>query len=267
MPKLACNYSEALMGLINNGRTEIDFIKTGAYGAYEEKIPKMRAVKPVLLHGMGYDERAGMTDAGVVDFNRVNRLLKYCGSIHYGFHLAITNADMPDTLNNDEIYARMCGNVQLFKKNIPLPLLLENVPDTPEDRTDFDHYPYAEPEKINKIIIENDVYLLLDLTHAGVTAEYRGWDIYGYLNALPLDRVREIHCNGAGRDGSGNPTDPHRPMADADYKLLEWTLNRTKPDAMTLEYSGVKGESFDEITDNLLKQLDELNKILPRRRA
>jgi len=156
----------------------------------------------------------------------------------------------------------MSGVVQLYKRSTAVPLLLENVPDTPEDREVFDHYPYAEPDKVSKLIVDNDVYFLLDLTHAKITAEYRQWDLHDYLRALPLDRVKEIHVCGAGRDDRGYPTDPHLPMAEDDYALLEWALGHTEPDVVTLEYPGVGNDSPEGTREQLVIQLARLTKIL-----
>lgn len=52
------------------------------------------------------------------------------------------------------------------------------------------------PEQLNRLFIENDVSFLLDLTHAKITAKYRGWDIHDYIRQLSLNRVVEIHVNG-----------------------------------------------------------------------
>jgi len=262
MIKIACNYSTELAELIKNKTVDIDFIKAGLYGDYTDKLDMMRAMKPVLLHGMGYNERAGMKNIGEVDFNKINRYLSDYGSPHLGLHLAITNSDMTRELSGDEIYNLMSEQIQLFKKNLRVPLLLENVPDTPEDRTEYDHHPYSGADNISKIIIDNDVYFLLDISHAKITAEYNGWDMYEYLLGLPLDRVKEIHVNGSGCDEHGNPTDPHAAMTDADYIWLEWVLNRTKPEIISLEYYGIKNESSGQITENLIIQLNKIERII-----
>ena len=262
MIKIACNYSAELAELIKNKTVDINFIKAGLYGDYVNKLDVMRSMKPVLLHGMGYNERAGMKNIDEVDFNRINKYLRDYGSPHLGLHLAIANSDMPRELSGDEIFKLMCEQIQLFKKNLSVPLLLENVPDTLEDRTVYDHYPYSSADEISKTILDNDVYFLLDISHAKITAEYNGRELYKYLRGLPLDRVKEIHVNGSGRDEHGNPTDPHAAMTDADYDLLEWTLERTKPEIISLEYYGIKSENSEQITENLVIQLNKIERII-----
>jgi len=82
-----------------------------------------------------------------------------------------------------------------------------------------------------------------------------------YLRQLPLNRVVEIHVNGSGYDKEGFPRDTHQAMEDEDYKLLEWVLNYTNPEVVTLEYNGLETESDEVILCNLEKQLNKLQKI------
>jgi len=240
---------------------QVDYIKAGAFGDFDDQFETMRSLRPVLLHGLGCFDHAGMKNIGRVDFQRANRLIRECGSPHYGLHLAIENADMEHAMSDEEIHVRMSEGIQIFKRNLSVPLLVENLPDSPQDRTIFDHHPTAEPEKVARLLNENDVGLLLDLTHARVTCLYRKWDVHDFLNALPLDRVKEIHVNGLGYDEQGFPADLHRAMEKEDYGLLAWVLERAHPDIVTLEYLGVGAETPETISLNLVEQLHEINRI------
>lgn len=258
---IGCNWSRALKFLLEREEINIDYIKSGAYGDFNELFSTMRSMKPILLHGLAYFEHTGMKNVEIIDFNRANDILKKCNSPHYGVHLAIENSDMHLDMTDDDIYERMCSNIQIFKRNLEVPLLLENTPDSPQDRTKFDHYPYVMPEQLNRLFAENDVSFLLDLTHAKITAQYRGWDIHDYINQLPLNRVAEIHINGSGFDKEGFPADTHQAMGNDDYRLLEWVLNYTNPHIVTLEYNGVETENDDTVIFNLKRQLHEIHNI------
>jgi len=259
--KIACNWSASLADLILNKRINIDYIKAGAYGDFEKQFTAIRSLKPVLLHGLGYYERTGMENINMIDFQRANKLIRDCASPHLGVHLAIKYSDMRSSMNSEYIYTRMSEHIQFLKKNLSVPLLLENIPDSLQERTVFGHYPYAEPEKISSLLNDNDVDLLLDISHAKVTALYRHWNIYEYLETLPLNRVREIHVNGSGYDGYGLPDDTHQAMSDEDYALLYWVLERSNPDIVTLEYIGLDSESRELVLENLYNQLKQLEVI------
>jgi hypothetical protein len=103
------------------------------------------------------------------------------------------------------------------------------------------------------------VGLLLDLAHARIAAHNRGEDVCAYLSALPLERVREIHVCGPGPDRSGVLQDEHQEMGEEDYALLDWTLERTHPLVVTLEYGGT-GSHFEWRSDlaTLERQLTRL---------
>jgi uncharacterized protein (UPF0276 family) len=230
-------------------------------GGFERQFDRIRPLKPILLHGLGYFEHSGMQNIDTVDFRKANQLIGECGSPHYGLHLAIENKEMSPGMDDENIHTHMSSQIQIFKNHLSVPLLLENTPDSPQDRTVFDHFPYAEPEKITRLLVENEVGLLLDLTHAKITALYRNWNIHDYLNAIPLDLIREIHVNGSGFDNAGFPADTHQSMGGEDYELLEWVLEHCNPDIVTLEYCGIDSEEEEVVIRSLEYQLKELNRM------
>lgn len=258
---IGCNWSKALKTLLENNTVKVDYVKSGAFGNFDKEFETMRSMRPVLLHGLGYFENIGMKNIEVIDFNRANELIKKCNSPHYGVHLAIRKADMHEGMTDKEIYSLMSKQIKIFKNKLEVPLILENPPDSPTDRTVFGHYPYTDAEKISKLYEENNVCFLLDISHAKITANYNGWDIYDYLKSLPINRIKEIHLNGSGYDKDGYPKDTHQAMEDEEYKLLEWVLNYSKPDIVTLEYNGVEGENEELIKKNLEEQLNKINEI------
>jgi uncharacterized protein (UPF0276 family) len=137
-----------------------------------------------------------------------------------------------------------------------VPLLLENIPLFPN----LAHMHVCEPAFVREVLAASGCDLLLDLAHARVAADVLHWDVHDYLAALPLDRVVEIHLSGprplaeldARRQalvrenarsvahmvsfGDENLVDAHEPLREADYALLEWTLGRCTPRAVSLEY-------------------------------
>jgi uncharacterized protein len=258
---IGCNWSKALKILLEKDSVNVDYIKSGSYGSFHEQFSTMRSIRPILIHGLGYFENTGMENIEMIDFNSANSIIEKCDSPHYGLHLAIRKSDMYSGMNDEDIYERMCKQIQIFKKSLTVPLLLENSPDTPHDRKAFDLYPYIMPEQINRILRENDVSLLLDITHAKLTSKYRGFDVREYLGELLLDRVAEIHINGSGYDKDGFPMDAHQAMEEEDFKLLEWVLERTNPNIVTLEFNEIETENYDTVISSLERQLNQIEKM------
>lgn len=260
--KLGCNWSSQLRKLFSDAAVKLDYIKTGVYGSFYEDFDVMLSLKPVLLHGLGNHEHTGMNNIEDIDFELANSLIEKCSSPHYGLHLSMKNANMYDGMTDDDVFTLMSEQTQIFKKKINVPLLLENIPDSEDERKNFDHYPFSNPNLISRFVHGNDTLFLLDLAHAKVAALYTGWDVREYIKALPIDKLKEIHVNGSGYDSEGIPFDAHQAMKDEDYELLKWVLTISKPDIVTLEYIGVEGESDEAIRGNLIEQLDRLNKII-----
>ncbi|MBU3109583.1 multinuclear nonheme iron-dependent oxidase [Clostridium gasigenes] len=102
---------------------------------------------------------------------------------------------------------------------------------------------------------------MLDITHAKITAQYHDWNIRDYIRQLPLNRVVEIHVNGSGYDKDGFPADTHQAMENEYYELLEWVLNYTNPNIVTLEYNGLDSENEETVISSLAKQLNEIQRI------
>jgi uncharacterized protein (UPF0276 family) len=120
----------------------------------------------------------------------------------------------------------------------------------------------VDPAFISSVIEETNCGLLLDLAHARVAACYQDEPVRHYLARLPLNRLVEIHVSGPrslpASDGAsgGRLFDAHEPMQEADYALLTWVLERTRPQAVTLEYSKDRAQ--------LKAQLDRLRTLLDR---
>ena len=258
--KIGCNWSEELFNLIQDKCVNIDYIKSFQSVLFDIDFERMRSLKPILLHGLGYEANIGMKNIRVVDFQQANELIKKCGSPHYGFHSFIPKNDISIGMTNEDIHIYISERIQFLKKNLLVPLLIENMPDIHSEEDAF--YPYFEAEKIGRLVIDNDINLLLDLTHAKLTSISNNWNVHDFLKDLPLERVKEIHVNGSGYDNQGFPDDTHQSMSDADYELLDWILTYSNPDIITLEYKGVAYESSDLISENLYYQLKMLNSML-----
>jgi uncharacterized protein (UPF0276 family) len=114
-------------------------------------------------------------------------------------------------------------------------VLVENMPRWSRPRPPYT----ADPAFISKVVGESGCGLLLDLGHARIAAHHRGEPARAYLARLPLDRVVEIHVSGPrpGPYPDGRLVDAHQPMLEVDYELLAWVLARSRPRAVTLEYS------------------------------
>ena len=108
-----------------------------------------------------------------------------------------------------------------------------------------------------------DSPLLLDLHNVHTNAFNFGFDPYGFLDSLPLDRVGGIHIAGGRPQGSRILDDHLHDVPDPVFGLLEYVAARA-PQALTvvLERDG----SYPSM-DDLLRQLDQARGAMVRGRA
>ena len=264
-PLLGANGTEALQALLAAGETvPVDYLKVGPFQG-EAEIVRLSAGYPLMLH---LDDT--LSGAGPLPPETVARLQRWVAltgtpwtSEHIGFSVAQADLDSAlitqaasDLLSRQETFAHITANARALAAELPVPLLLENIPLFPN----LAHMHVCEPDFVAAALEAAGCDLLLDLAHARVAADVLRWDVHDYLAALPLDRVVEIHLSGprslheldARRAalvrenahsvahivafGDANLVDAHEALREADYALLEWALGRCAPRAVSLEY-------------------------------
>lgn len=175
-------------------------------------------------------------------------------SVHLGFsaaHVTFSEGMQPasEVLGRGVLVDRLIHNVNALKAAIDVPLLLENLDYNATGA--YEHI--CEPEVIRAVLEATDTYLLLDLSHAQVSASRLGFAIDDYLARLPLERVRQLHVSGP--RPVGEPlADVHETLRPEDYRLLERVLEQTEPWAVALEYG--------RDADALRSQVDRLHDLL-----
>jgi hypothetical protein len=130
---------------------------------------------------------------------------------------------------------------QLASRFGPEAVAVEHIPES-EALAAFRRYPAL----ISRLVRESGVGLLLDISHARLSARRYGCSTEEYLDLLPLDRLKLIHTTGIGQDTDGSWVD-HLPMDDHDYAVLSSVLCGTQtgryplPDAVQHEFGGISG--------------------------
>jgi len=75
---LACNYSDELIELLKEDIVNVDYIKLGLFEMYKDVWEKALSIKPILLHGLGFNERASMKNINDVNWEYVYGSRKVC---------------------------------------------------------------------------------------------------------------------------------------------------------------------------------------------
>lgn len=256
------NDTELSRRLLRAGRLDVDAFETTGPKA-DSAVADVQGV-PLYLHNAVWDWSLGHPSALEQDdvMAETHRRLARTGapwlSVHVGFSaatVAYEGAMRPTSprLGRDELLSSMVANVRALAARVSVPLLLENL--DLQQTGAYDHV--CEPGFLRELLDATDVFLLLDLAHAQVTASRLGLTIGAYLDALPLQRVRQLHVSGP-RWRDGVLDDAHETLRDADLQLLDEVLSMTTPWAVTLEYGRDMGR--------LLEQVAELRELLRGRR-
>lgn len=160
-------------------------------------LEKARALAPVVLHGVSLS--LGSTDPLNEDYLRDLKALAHrfdpawisdhlCwGSIagHYAHDLL----PLPYT---EEALAQVVERVRIVQDRLGRQILIENV----SSYLTYTHSQLTEWEFLSEIARQADCGILLDVNNIYVSATNHGFDPHTYLQAVPVDRVGQIHLAG-----------------------------------------------------------------------
>lgn len=251
MIRLGVPIAPATLALAQAGKLDVDYIVYyGSKGAIE--LGEYAKYKPLLLHDLSgafwlnYEnpfEEGLMREARVMlDATQSPWLSTGIGAsaepqAHRGG--PYREADASALQARETVIANIVKNGKRLQDWAGIPLLLENYNYHPTNAYEY----VCEPALFTEIIEAIGCEVLLDLAHAQISAHNMGWaNSYAYLEALPLEKVREIHVTRPGWMGntlrvqpSCQRVDLHQPLEVDDFPLLAWVLERTHAEAVTLE--------------------------------
>ena len=280
---LAVNYSPQAAALVRSARIDVDRFKCPAWSY---TIESARRTLPIYVHlPLAVGSGAGhVIDAEThlpADLDRFEQILNETDSPLVNLHIA-SPADRahrghraaPHSGPADGVVRRLIRDVASAIERFGAPrVALENDFESIGGSVD----PALFPETIRTVLDETGAGLLLDLAHAQLAARRIGVDAREYIEALPVDRIREMHVSGVqplkGRWGerlrragvddaairdylarSVDGLSDHLPMTEDDWTLVGWALNRlrtgawSRPWIVSYEYGGV-GPWFAPVTD------------------
>jgi uncharacterized protein (UPF0276 family) len=125
------------------------------------------------------------------------------------------------------------------------------------------------PDLITRVVNESDCGLLLDISHAIITAKSLGISPDEYISQLPMGTMKEMHFAGIQLNQITGQWIDHLSIQDADWYWLDWVLDRiqsgdwNRPWLLAFEYGGV-GEPFEWRTDPqvIIEQVPQIRKRL-----
>ena len=211
-------------------------------GAAIRDLEAIRRDYPVSLHGVGLS----LGGAEGLDAVHLGRLVGLVERIEPGLvseHLSWSVSEghyLGDLLPlplTEEALDVVCDNVQRFQEAVRRRILLEN----PSNYLQYHQSTIPESAFLSMVAQRTGCGILCDVNNIFVNSANHGWDAQAYLNALPLDDVKELHLAGhavkALSDGTVVLIDDHGSQVDAAvWELFGKAVERFGPLPTLIEW-------------------------------
>jgi len=220
-------------------------------------LDRIRADYPVVLHGVSLS--IGSTDP--LDLEYLKALKALADRVQPAWvsdHLCWTGfasknihdlLPLPYTTEAVEHVASRIDKVQEFLQR---PILIENV----SSYVNFDQSEMTEWEFLGEISQRTDCLLLLDVNNIYVSGFNHGFDPHAFIDALPGDRIQQIHLAGHSNCGTHIIDTHDAPVIDEVWKLYRYAIETLGPVSTMIERD-------DHIPDlaTLVTELDQAREI------
>lgn len=212
-----------------------NFLDTG--GRPRSVLERIAAHYPVVLHGVSLSI-AGF-DAIDLDYvRRVSRLADAIGARWVSDHLCFTGFAGRNTHDllpfpyTEASLRHVTDRVRRVQETLGRPLVLEN----PSTYLEFHETTMPEHEFLARLAEDADCGLLVDVNNVYVSARNHGFDARTYLDALPAERVCQIHLAGHTDKGTHLLDTHDGPVCDDVRVLYSELVRRIGPRATMLEW-------------------------------
>ena len=152
---------------------------------------------------------------------------------------------MPYTFEAARITAEKVRQAQDF---LEIPLAVENV----SSYAEFHVSQMTEWEFLNEVVEQADCGILLDVNNIYVSSQNHNFDPRKYVDAIPAERVAQIHIAGHSRFEKYILDTHDHPVLDPVWSLYARAIERCGPTATLLEWDD-SIPSFDEVHAEALK--------------
>lgn len=284
----AVNYSALAVQLHGEGQIPTDRFKCPAWPDLIDRV-----AEPVYIHfplraGAGRGSPINTETGAPPDYAEIEVLMARTGTPWVSAHMCPEVEDFPTTARQSTTRADVAAITGALIRDMA-PLVERFGAERVVGENVFEFYgrhmrAALLPEVIHAVVEATGCGLLLDLSHARLAARDLGLDARAYIDALPVDCVREIHVTGiqvfdaawvakaraAGLDHEDyrifeHKAIDHMPMTGEGWDLFAWAMDRIRtgawatPGLIAFEYGGV-GAFFEAVLERevLLAQVPRL---------
>ncbi len=233
-----------------------NFIGRGGFIA--ESLRRIAENYTLIAHGVALS--IGSTDP--LDLEHVRRIRQFCDDVHspwFSDHLCFTMVDHVN-LNDliplpftEEAAHHVAERVRVVQDILERPFALENVTYyVAPSRSQM-----TEAEFITQILERADCGLLLDVSNVVLNAANQGYDAEAFLDAIPLERVIQLHLAGFEKNGDVLLDTHARPVSDETWRLYRKVIERVGPSSALVEW-----DAEIPSLDRLLQEAEMAQKLM-----
>lgn len=200
-------------------------------------LERVRRDVPIVLHGVSL--AIGSTHTLNEDY--VRRLRALADDVEpawvsdhlcwggFGGHYAHDLLPLPYT---EEALAHVVARVERVQELLGRRILLENV----SSYVAYHASAMPEHEFVAEVARRSDCGILLDVNNVVVSARNHGYDAYAFIDAMPRDRVGQLHLAGHTDHGDFLLDSHEGVVPDVVWSLYEHTLQRLGPIPTLVEW-------------------------------
>jgi uncharacterized protein len=224
-----------------------------AHEGYIEFLRGVRLNYPILMHGVSLN--IGSTDALDIEYlKKLKALVKHLNPPFISDHLCWTGVNAHNTHDllplpyTKHMLSHLISRIRYVQDFIEVPFILEN----PSTYIEFNESTMDESTFITHLLDEADCGMLLDVNNVYVSAFNHGFDAMAYIDAIPSNRIAQLHLAGH-LDYGTHIIDTHdRKVREEVWTLYAYTIN-TKGVKSTLIEWDENIPSFEEVVTEVSK--------------
>lgn len=152
---------------------------------------------------------------------------------------------MPYTWEAVDLTAKRIRKVQDF---LEIPVVVENV----SSYAEYHVSEMTEWEFLNEVVERADCGILLDVNNIYVSSQNHNFDPFTYVNAVPAERIAQIHIAGHSKFEKYILDTHDHPVLEPVWQLYARTIERAGPTATLLEWDD-NIPTFEEVHAEALK--------------
>ncbi len=193
-------------------------------------LDRIRAQRPMVMHGVSLS--VGSTDPIDESYlDALDALIRRVEPLWVSDHLCwtgVASRNLHDLLPlpaTEEALDHVVARVERVQDRLGRRLVLENV----SSYVEFEDSTLSEWEFVAEVARRADCHLLLDVNNIHVSAFNHGFDPRTFLDAIPADRVQQIHLAGHRHHGDFIVDTHDAPVADPVWALYAAAVERFGP--------------------------------------